>query len=329
MRQEQRLANEAFAEVQRRYYAAGNEITRIEQDILHHQERQQQWENDIRQTENDWDAVKDQIAESENTLQGLDDEIASLEPALSTASKEVSHFQDQLENVEEEFQSLQTKWDDFNQASSKTSQTAQVEKTRIEHLEQKIASLKKRHEQLQHDQGRYNLDDLHKEIEGFSTLSGEMADQLKLHHQELLETRNEITSLQSAIQAANKELDQIRGESQGLRGQQASLEALQQTALGQRDNPASSFVKQHQLSDKPRLAQHIEVEKGWELAVEKALGSSLQAICVDAMNDIVPHVDDFKSGNLCVFNSSSSQAAKSSHQGKLLIDKIKPGPWIH
>ena len=50
--------------MQRRYYAVGNEITRIEQDVLHHQERQQQWENDLKQTENDWQIVKNQLVES-------------------------------------------------------------------------------------------------------------------------------------------------------------------------------------------------------------------------------------------------------------------------
>ena len=42
LRHEKRVAHDAFQEVQRRYYAVGNEITRIEQDVLHHQERQQQ-----------------------------------------------------------------------------------------------------------------------------------------------------------------------------------------------------------------------------------------------------------------------------------------------
>jgi len=48
-RQEQRGANDAFQEVQRRYYSMGNEIARIEQDLVHQQERQQQLENDLRQ----------------------------------------------------------------------------------------------------------------------------------------------------------------------------------------------------------------------------------------------------------------------------------------
>lgn len=327
MRNDQRLANETFQEVQRRYYAAGNEITRIEQDVLHHQEKQQQWENDLRQAGKDWEAVKDEIAETEDNIQEIEHEIQSIEPQISSADKEAEFLQEELENAEEATQDWQTKWDDFNQSSSKTSQTAQVEKTHIQYLEQSIASLQKRQEQLQRDQGQFNFSALNEEIENFSRQSNEATDKLEFHSQQLSDIREEITGLQSAQQDSNTQLDKVRSEAQRLRGQQASLEALQQTALGQRDSDAAPWVKQHNLGSKPRLAQNIEVEKGWELAVEKALGFSLQAICVDQVNDIVPHLNDFKSGNLCVFTSKASSAtARSAKNAALLIDKVK-SPW--
>lgn len=327
LRHDQRAANDAFQEVQRRYYAAGNEITRIEQDVLHHQERQQQWENDLKQADNDWETVKGQMADTEDNLQELEHDIQSVEPQISTAAKESELLQEELENAEEATQAWQTKWDDFNQSSSKTAQTAQVEKTHIQHLEQRISSLQKRQEQLLQNQGQFNFSDLQNEIENFSRQSCEVADKLEFQSQQLVETREEITTLQSAQQESHRKLDQIRSESQRLRGQQASLEALQQTALGQRDNPAAPWVKQHNLGSKPRLAQNIEVENGWELAVEKALGFSLQAICVDQVNEVVPHLNDFKSGNLCVFTSNQSQhEPKSGSKGTLLIDKVK-SPW--
>jgi chromosome segregation protein len=293
MRQEQRTAKDAFQEVQRRYYAAGNEITRIEQDILHHQERQQQWETDIRQAESDWEAINSQIADAEETLHELEYEIQTVEPQVSGVEKEVSLLQEELENAEDSSQDWQNRWDAFNQTSSATAQTAQVEKTHIQHLEQSILSLQKRYEQIQRDQGQYNLEDLQKEIDNFSMVSSEIEDELESFNQQLQDTRDKINALQAAQQSANQQLDQVRGESQRLRGQQASLEALQQTALGQRDHSTAPWMKEHNLGHKPRLAQNIEVEKGWELAVEKALGCGLQAICVDEVNEVVPHLDYF------------------------------------
>lgn len=327
LRHEQRVTHDAFQEVQRRYYAVGNEITRIEQDILHHQERQQQWENDLKQTEHDWQDVKSQIGETEDNLQELQQEIQEIEPKLNTIDNEVEHLTDELNNAEEELQTWQSHWDDFNQQAAKTSQTAQVEQARIQHVEQRIAFLTKRQEQLQQDQSRFNFSELNKEIEDFSKQAYEVSEQLEFKSKHLEDIRSEISTLQTAQQDSNTNLDKLRSELQRLRGQQASLEALQQTALGQRDNPAAPWVSQHQLDSKPRLAQNIQVENGWELAVEKVLGFSLQAICLDQANDIVPHLNDFKTGNLCVFNSAHANVkAKPTHEYTSLAAKVK-APW--
>lgn len=327
LRDAQQVANNAFQEVQRQYYAVGNEITRIEQEVLHHQEKQQQWESDLKQTENDGDTLKGQMADTEDTLQELQQDIQQIEPQILSVRLEAAALQDELGDVEEATQNWQNQWDEFNHSSAKTAQSAQVEKTHIQHLEQKIASLQKRQEQLQQDQGKFNFTDLHNEIEQFSQQASEAALKIEMQMEQLEDAREEIRTLQTTQQESHKQLDQIRSESQRLRGQQASLEALQQTALGQRDNPTSPWVKQHNLNNKPRLAQNIEVEKGWELAAEKALGFILQAICIDQMNEVIPHLNDLKSGNLCVFTANQLQAAaKVTNKGTLLIDKIK-SPW--
>ena len=64
-REAQSTENETFQEVQRRYYAIGSDITRHEQDIHHHQERQKQWQLDIEQVSHDWQSVSDELEESE------------------------------------------------------------------------------------------------------------------------------------------------------------------------------------------------------------------------------------------------------------------------
>src|SRR3990167_7182652 len=178
MRHEQRAAHDAYQEVQRRYYSVGNEITRIEQDILHHQERQHQWESDLKQTEQDWQSIQNRKNELEDQLRGRAGEIGQLEPLLSTANKEVVSSQKELAYTEEAMIDLQSHWDEFNQTAAKVAETAQVEKTRIEHLEQKILFLKKRQEQLTQDQSRFNFSELSKEIDVFSQKSCEIADKI-------------------------------------------------------------------------------------------------------------------------------------------------------
>lgn len=326
-REAQREANEAFQEVQRQYYAAGNEITRIEQAILHHQEKQQQWQIDLGQAESDWESIQHESEELDDQAKELAHDIKVLEPQMNTAAKSVNTLKQKLLAAEENTQTLQNRWDEFNQTAANTAQIAQVEQARIQHIEQTLVSLRQRHEQLQRDQQQFDFTLLEKEIAGYAKQSSETTDQLASQQQQLNDVKAETQAMQTALQQANTQLDQTRSELQQLLGQQASLQALQQTALGQRDHAAHPWMKQHQLENNPRLAQQITVAKGWELAVEKVLGYHLQAICVEDANDIVKHLDDFTSGNLSVFISNGSPAKKSAkRKAALLVDKVK-SPW--
>lgn len=324
-RHEQRVAQDAHQEVQRRYYAVGNEITRIEQDILHHQERQAQWENDLKQTENEWQSIKDQMSESEDQLHVLEHDLERLEPELSRAVNDAKNAKNELTQAEEASIDWQNRWDEFNQSAAKSNQTAQVEKTRIQHLEEKIATLQKRQQQLQQEQGKFNFAELNQEIATITQQSYEAADKLEFQSNQFLDLKQRISTSQSALQDSNSNLDSLRSELQRLRGQQASLEALQQTALGQRDNPATPWIKEHNLSDKPRLAQNIKVEKGWEVAVEKVLGFCLQAICIDKLDDIAQHVKEFKTGNLSVYAPTPAEATDHAN-AESLLSKVQ-SPW--
>ncbi len=324
LRHEQRAAQDAYQEVQRRYYAIGNEITRIEQDILHHQEREQQWQSDLEQTENDWKIIKTQMEEGEDEAQELERDMLEVEPQLKTIRHEADVLQTELTSADATAQSWQTKWDDFNQASAKSSQIAQVEKTRIEHIEKKLVMLEARQEELQQERGRFNVNQMNNEIEALNKQSYEAADKLEFQQKELNEIRNQIHAFVTAQQDATSHLDNVRNDLQKLRGQQASLEALQQTALGQHNNPATPWIEKQNLATQPRLAQSIEVEAGWELAVEKTLGYCLQAICVDELSQVASQIDTFKSGNLCVLSQSRTKPSSGDHQkGPLLKDKVK------
>ena len=326
LRHEQRVAHDAFQEVQRRYYAVGNEITRIEQDILHHQERREQWELDLTKTEGDWQSIKEQMQETEDNLYGIEHDMLQLEPQFSKAGHDMATLEDQLTSAEESMQEWQQQWDQFNEHTAKTREIIHVENTNIEHLTQKISSLKNRQDLLQQEQGRVNFSELHKEVESLSKQSYEIADKLEFENKQLSNVQQEMMTLQAAVQDSNANLDNVRSELQRLRGQEASLLALQETALGQRDSTIAPWVSKHQLAAKSRLAQHIEVEHGWEYAVEKVLGYSLQAICVDKLHDVIPHLNDFAGGNLYIFTPSATALSTRAKKGTLLLQKIK-SPW--
>ena len=321
-REEQRTAVEVFQDVQRRYYSAGNEITRIEQEIRHTQERQRQWLADVEQANNDWQEVKNNIEESESELQELSEELLELEPALESAADAAKTAALELSSADQAVQTWQTQWDEFNQHSAKSTQTAQVEQTRIQHLEQRIQSIKQRQVKLEQELAQIDFSQLESEIEELSEQHFEATEQSEQHQTQLNQTKEKISTLQNTQQDSTNRLDQVRNNLQKMRGQQASLEALQQTALGQRNNHISEWLANNNLSDKPRLAQGVEVEAHWERAVEKVLGLNLQAVCVDELSDIAAAINDLKEGTLSVF--ATKQTATHTHSNAAtLLSKVK------
>ncbi len=321
-RDEYHLSSETLQEVQRRYYAAGNEITRIEQTIQHTEERQRQWQSDVLQVENDSNDVKNALEEIESEFTELTQESEQLEPALTNALMTEEAASEACTQAEEAVQAWQSQWDQFHQQSAQIMQTAQVEQTRVTHLEQRLTSIKQRKLQLEQHQAQMNFTVLDQEIDHLSEEILRMTEFSSEQIQALNAIRQAMSMEQAAQQQTTQQLDQKRNQLQQLRGRQASLEALQQTALGQRNNPVTDWLKQHHLDQLPRLAQGIEVESGWEHAVEKILGAHLQAVCVDELSVVAKDIDDLKQGNLSVF-ATSAMSQSVSKKATLLLDKIK------
>jgi len=330
-RQEQRAANEVFQDVQRRYYSVGNEIARIEQDLVHQQERQQQLENDFNQAGKDWQEAHDQMEEIKDELQELAQEIEQLEPEWQETLADSKQAAEDLEQAELNSQAWQSKWDAFHQQTMKISQQVEIEQARLQHLQQKLETIKHQQEKIQQEQSQVNFASLDQEIQEYTQQSQEVESQIEEFEQQIAEIKQQVAELQEQRRNSAVHLDQVRSELQKLRGTQASLEALQQEALGQRDSTVLKWLSQHELDKNPRLAQNIKVEQGWELAAEKVLGSYLQAICVDQIAVFSHKISDFSEGQLlAVANQSAVQSADFSRlQASLLMSKINSSLPLH
>lgn len=320
-REVEHQANETFQEVQRRYYAVGNDISRLEQEIQHHEERLRQCVADIQQIDDDWLALKNESRTAEEEAQKLTEELLQLEPNAQAANVSMNAAVTELDEKEQAMQDWQGQWDAFNQTTAKTAQLAQVEQTKIQHLEQKISGLTQQQTRLEQDKPQFDFVKLENEIQDFSKQISSIDSQANDYSSKIQNTRDQITAAQTAQQQATKQLDQIRKELQKVRGEQVSLEALQQIALGQRNHPIVKWLAEHQLDKHPRLAQGIEVETGWEKAVEKVLDAYLQAICVNDLSEVAPFVGQLNEGNLCVF--AKNQSLASTVKATQLLNKVK------
>src|SRR5690606_18464152 len=120
--------------------------------------------------------------------------------------------------------------------------------------------------QAQHDQQKSALDGLAGEVE----------------------TRKQaVADLQQRQREAQSELAEVRKESQDVRGRLSSLETLQHAALGQEQGAAVEWLRRRGLDSAARVGETLQVESGWENAVESALGQLIEGVLVEAPEALV------------------------------------------
>ena len=132
--------NERFNQVQARFYSLGADISRIEQILQFNRDRQRQLHDDIEQTEQAWQEAQSHLTQDQALLADLQNELGQLEPELELAGAADEDTAMQLQTAEETMQSWQQAWEQFNQQAAVPRQQAEVEQSRIRHIEQAAAA---------------------------------------------------------------------------------------------------------------------------------------------------------------------------------------------
>ncbi len=285
-------------EVQKRYYDFGTEIARIEDGIQFQNERTRQLNTDLVQVTENWQKVQRDLDSDERLLESYRREIAETEPQQQEIKLHEEASGNRLLESEQSMQAWQKEWDEFNHAAAESRQAGEVQQSRIGHLEESIERLNGRIRTLNAELERLEGLSVEEEIGPLEAMLDTQESQRRRIEEEISDLTAKIDSQREENAQLNIELDRKRSELQGIRGRFASLEALQQTALGQQDDAEMGWLEKHGLKGKDRLAEKIKVESSWELAVETVLGDYLQAVFVDELDSLPALLADFDKGAL-------------------------------
>jgi chromosome segregation protein len=316
---------ERFNLVQGRFYSVGGDIARVEQSIQHGQQRLRQLQDDLREAERARLETESHLGHDTTLLATLGEELEMLEPEQEMTSAAAEESAAALEEAETRMHGWQEQWDRFNQQSAEPQRQAQVQQSRIQQLEQSMERLAERQRRLGEE--RQLLAQTPEEA-AILALSEELAAremalaELQMGEEQVVER---LEQLRQDLHAAAQSQQQAQGELQRLNGRLASLEALQQAALDP-DTGTAEWLRDQRLADRPRLAEGLTVEPGWELAVETVLGADLQAVLVEDFAGL--DLAGFQQGELRLYNS---KAASLRSPGSLL-DKVDSAvdlsPWL-
>jgi len=276
-------ASDHFNEIQGRYYALGAEIARIEQSIRFTRESRARQEAERARLARELSETQDHLASDEQTLTQGDQLLAEAEPQLLTAERALTDAARAAGEAEASVERWEREWDDLNRRAAEPAQQAQLDRARINHLEQRLGQDRQRLLRLEDELERLDTSALQSELLTRREREQVLEEQLLA----LEDTREQVSASlveqEQALLLAGEELNRERAELQAAGGRRASLVALQEAALRDADEVLSEWLRAAGLEKAPRLADYLQVDAGWEAAVEAVLAEYLRAVCTDGI----------------------------------------------
>ena len=104
----------------------------------------------------------------------------------------------------------------------------------------------------------------------------------------------------------------MRAQTQTLDTRLAGLRELQAAAEGEAHDDARllDWLRRHRLEEAPRLAGKLNVDAGWEKAVEHVLGADLTALCVDGFDPLAGDAAEFNGSAVTFIDQSMPSSAR-------------------
>jgi len=295
-RAEHAARNDTLSAVQGRYYQAGADASRVEQSLQHARELRQRQRTDLAELEKSLAESNVLLRRDQEQVDTLAGALQEAEPLLETARQREKASYEALQAAERAMQDWRDRWEQFSVAAAEAGRKTMVERTRLEQLELRLARLVAQRERLDADRKVLAGSDLAAslaELEASETAARARHDESQ---SALAVALDSLHATREEEKQASHELESARHALQELRGRLMSLQALQRAALGQGQGKVVEWLSSHSLDARPRLAQKLEVEPGWERAVETVLGSYLEAVVVDGLDAVSELVGGLEGG---------------------------------
>ena len=319
--------SDAFNAAQSSYYQIGSEIARVQQAQRYRGERLAELQAGEAALDRQAEQARQLLSHDREALAEAETEHLDLLPRQSLLEAEAEDAAGQLHDAESRLADWQLSWDQFNQQSQGPRQRAEVEQSRIQHLEQALRRSQERVQRLEQEQGALSGGPLEQEL---ATLQDEAAEQrllLEEAEQRLAQSVDTMQDSRQQLAEAGNQLDHQRQALQTLRGREGSLTALQEAAEKGRGS-ANQWLRDHGIEGEA-LAGRLSVQAGWEAAVETVLGAQLQAVEVASLDSLSAHLAELPATALAFVERETGATSAAASTGATLADRLERGPaWL-
>lgn len=331
MRETQVELTEAMNLVQAEFYQLGGEVTALEQQILHSREtRQQQQAEQQRLVSSQSEAE----AHLYSDRQRLEETVAQLEEVAPQAEEQLRDHQSAMQRLmqaEKEHGTWQNEWESLSEESMAPEKERGVQAALLDSLQNSITTAVDRRNRAQGllSEIESNIDVQQIEQQKQQADNAQAAAQ-QLEEQ-LAELDEQVQSARADIERLRDSYNSVRHRLQGDKARLNSLQEMRERLLGADDKALNQWLVENGLDQAPRLLDKLQVESGWESAVENLLSDHLTAIQVDSLSSMAELADTIDGFAVTAFQSSNAAVSGSAKHPRLL-DKVSASinlqPWL-
>lgn len=303
--QQQIQSNEQFSEVQGELYSVGGEIARLEQAIQHARELHARQKVDFEETSSALNDIEKHMVLDRAQVEDLTTALAEVEPALLQAKAVEEAASEALQAVETEVLAWQENFEQHHQRSADAQRQADLQKSGISSLEQRMLQNSRRMESLQQERSGAATADMLQALESLQQEAQQLVAEDNRQQTALEAIRSELGNRQVALREAEKAAQQKQRDLHTSEGKLESLLSLQAAALSTSDN--QEWLFKNGLQQAPRLAKLIRVSAGWEAATEVVLGHWLQSVVAEESSERIRALSRLDDSVMDLLDSSSGR----------------------
>jgi chromosome segregation protein len=296
-------ASDSLHEGQGELYAANAEVARIEQQVQHLRENQQRIEQQITVAGNQIRHHEEQMESSTESLDQWRRELEKASLNFEGSKEKTAAENEKLPQTETSFRLCQGKLREVQRSLLLTDQARQLEESHRTHAEKSLQQLESRREKLLEEKEALpqpddlELSRLQREIESIAVELKSKQDSLAQTEEQLLKTEEIKREITHETQMLEQKITKMEARSSALERLQHRLE----------DNEGlSEWLEKYKLDALPRLWQNIQVDKGWEDALESVLRERLNSSSLERLEIVQDWIEDSPPGKWTLFETKVS-----------------------
>jgi len=318
-RQQSHELNESLNQAQANFYQTGAEVTRLEQSIQHARDTYQDKLREKEQlTAGLDDAQKNLLADSDQERQ-LTAKLEQTEKTQAEILQKTEETANSLAAAETAMQNWQQRWESFTARAAQPAREKEVQSARIKQINDHLQQLQLRKKRLDEEKQRLassieqdSSRELRQQLEQRLELCSKLSEEVEALDEE-------VTTIRAQIEQTSTTLNETKVKQQHSTSRLETLRELQDAALGRNDQTLPQWLRHVDLTETSWLADTIQVDDGWEAAVDRVLGSALKAVCLHGQNLPLGELGQLSGKGATFFEQKSSGKAADS---KLLASRI-------